>query len=112
MTLHAIALENNAMDTARALGHYILVTFAADLIRLFLEELAVRSSVRIMTSCALARLHRGVQKLFFQRCFKVLMTIETVFAVSIGFKPEFVLRLCVPGRINEEADKNSPKENA
>jgi hypothetical protein len=99
MTLHAVALKNDAVYAARPFGHNGLMTLAADLVWLFLQKLPVRGSMGVVASGALARSDRGMYKLLFHYTLELVVTIKAPLTRGVRPQPEFIL--CLSLRVSD-----------
>jgi hypothetical protein len=69
------------------------MTFIADFVRIFAQQLSVGRGVRIMTFRAFSRLYRSVHKWVFEFFPKIIMTPQAQLPLGIRFQLEFALSI-------------------
>ncbi len=91
MTLHAIPFHGNLVRTDGFVWKDFLVAFKADHTWSRVQKLSVGSSMRIVTSGALASLHRGVNELTFQLFLEIGMAVQAKLSFGSGLQLELIL---------------------
>jgi hypothetical protein len=91
MALYTIAFHYNFVAALGIFRHDPFMTFIADFVRIFAQQLSVGRGVRIMTFRAFSRLHRSVHKWVFEFFPKMIMTPQAQLPLGIRFQLEFAL---------------------
>jgi hypothetical protein len=91
VTSNTISLRRHFMNAFRVLGHNPFMALIADFVRILVQQLSMRGGMRIMTSCAFSRFHRGMHKLILEFLLKLIMATQAQLALSIGLEFEFIL---------------------
>ena len=74
VAFYTIAFHDNFMTAFGILRHNPFMTFIADFVRIFAQQLSVGRGVRVMTFRAFSRLYRSVHKRIFEFFLKIVMT--------------------------------------
>lgn len=91
VAFHTIPFHHSFMNAFGILRHNPLMALHADFVRVYIEQLSVRRSMRIVTGCAFTRFHGSMHELVFELFLKRVMAAQTQLSFCIGFEFELAL---------------------